>query len=386
MSYLLGLVCSGCGRAHLADVPQNRCRTCAEPLLAGYDLDRLKRERPRPDFSSEPWTLWRYRCLLPLAGTDIPVSLGEAVTPLLRVDRLAHALGLRRVWVKDEGRLPTGSFKARGAAVGVTRARALGQRRLALPTAGNAGGAWSAYGARAGCAVLVAMPNDAPLANQQEVQAAGAKLLLVPGTIADAGRAIAERVAGGYFDVGTFHEPYRVEGKKTIAFELAEQLGWRWPAVIVCATGGAVGLIGMWKAVQELAALRWVTGPLPRLVAGQASGCAPLVAAFRDGADRASPVPDPHTVAPGIRVPSPLADRLALQAVRESAGTAIAVDDADLLDAMRSATRLTGILFGPEGAATIAAVRALRANGWLAAADEVVVLNTGSGLKTLNLF
>ncbi len=386
MSYLLGLTCSGCDRAHPAGIPQNRCRTCGQPLLARYDLDRLKRERPKPAFSTEAWSLWRYRVLLPLADADVPVSLGESVTPLLGSERLGDDLDLRRVWVKDEGRLPTGSFKARGAAVGVTRAHTLGQNRLALPTAGNAGGAWAAYGARAGCRVLVAMPQDAPLANQKEVVAAGAELLLVPGTISDAGRVIAERVRDGYFDGGTFREPYRVEGKKTIAFELAEQLGWRWPSVIVYPTGGAVGLIGIWKAVQELAAVGWVTSPLPRLVAVQASGCAPLVAAFREGADHAEPVRDPHTVAPGIRVPSPLADRLALQAVRESAGTAVAVSDADLLEAMRRATRLTGILWSPEGAATIAAARALRARGWLSESDEVVLLNTGSGLKTLDLF
>jgi threonine synthase len=386
VSYLLGLVCSSCDRAHPAGVPHNRCDTCGQPLLARYDLDRLRRERPKPAFRTEAWSLWRYRALLPLADADVPVSLGESVTPLLRSDRLGHDLDLRRVFIKDEGRLPTGSFKARGAAVGVTMARALGIRRLALPTAGNAGGAWAAYGARAGCTVLVAMPRDAPLANQQEVMAAGAELLLVPGTISDAGRAIAERGLDGYFDAGTFREPYRVEGKKTIAFELAEQLGWRWPSVIVYPTGGAVGLIGIWKAVTELAALGWVNAPLPRLVAVQAAGCAPLVTAFQEGANHAEPIRDPHTVAPGIRVPSPLADRLALRALRESGGTAIAVSDADLLQEMRRATRLTGILWSPEGAATIAGVRALRANGWLAAEDEVVLLNTGSGLKTLDLF
>ena len=386
VSYLLDLSCSGCDRAHQAGIPHNRCATCGQPLLARYDLDRLRRDQPEPAFRRQAWSLWRYRVLLPLADDDVPISLGESITPLLPSDRLGDDLDLRRVFIKDEGRLPTGSFKARGAAVGVTMAYSLGQRRLALPTAGNAGGAWAAYGARAGCTVLVAMPQDAPLANQKEVLAAGAELLRVPGTIADAGRAIAERVPDGYFDAGTFREPYRVEGKKTIAFELAEQLGWRWPSVIVYPTGGAVGLIGIWKAVQELAAVGWVTSPLPRLVAVQASGCAPLVTAFRAGADHAEPVRDPHTVAPGIRVPSPLADRLALRALRESAGTAIAVSDADLLQEMRGATRMTGILWSPEGAATIAGARALRAKGWLAAADEVVLLNTGSGLKTLDLF
>lgn len=386
MSYLVDLVCSACSAQHRAGIPQNRCRACAQPLLARYDLARLARDQPRPSFANRPWSLWRYRPLLPLTDQDDPVSLGECVTPLLQADRLGHHLGLPRLWVKDEGQLPTGSFKARGAAVGVTRAHALGLRCLALPTAGNAGGAWAAYGARAGCRVLVAMPQDAPLANQREVVAAGAELLLVPGTISDAGRAIAERVVDGYFDAGTFREPYRVEGKKTIAFELAEQLGWRWPGVIVYPTGGAAGLIGIWKAVTELATVGWVTAPLPRLVAVQAAGCAPLVRAFQEGADHAEPISDPHTIAPGIRVPSPLADRLALQAVRESGGTAIAVSDADLLQEMRRATRLTGILWSPEGAATIAAVRALCAGGWLSPEDEVVLLNTGSGMKTLALF
>jgi len=230
------------------------------------------------------------------------------------------------------------------------------------------------------------MPEDAPASNKTEVTAAGATLQLVPGTIADAGRAIAAHLAEGYFEVATFKEPYRVEGKKTMAFELAEQLGWRWPSVIFYPTGGAVGLIGIWKAVKELEEIGWVSPPLPRLVAVQAEGCAPIVTAFTRGAERAEPVPDPHTVAPGIRVPSPLADRLALRALRESNGTGVIVTDAELLDEMRNAAREEGILFCPEGAATIAGARRLRAEGWLREDDEVVLLNTGSGLKHLDLF
>ncbi len=385
-SFLTDLVCSACAATHDADTAQNRCRRCQEPLLVRYDLERLRAEHPHPKFAGRPWSLWRYRELLPLRPGDQPVSLGERVTPLLRPHRLAPRLGLPKLWVKDEGVLPTGTFKARGAAIGVTRARALGLTRLALPTAGNAGGAWAAYGARAGCAVLVTMPEDAPASNKTEVTAAGATLQLVPGTIADAGRAIAAHLAKGYFDVATFKEPYRVEGKKTMAFELAEQLGWRWPSAIFYPTGGAVGLVGIWKAVKELEEIGWVSPPLPRLVAVQAEGCAPIVTAFARGTERAEPVPDPHTVAPGIRVPSPLADRLALRALRESGGTGVIVTDAELLDEMRNVARQEGMLFCPEGAATIAGARRLRADGWLQEEDEVVLLNTGSGLKHLDLF
>ncbi len=385
-SFLTELQCSACTMSHDADVPQNRCRRCREPLLARYDLERVGTVHPRPPWDRHPWSLWRYRVLLPLRAGDDPVSLGERVTPLLRVSRLGRSLGLPRLWVKDEGALPTGSFKARGAAVGVTRARALGLTRLALPSAGNAGGAWAAYGARSGSTVLVAMPADAPAANQAEVRAAGGALEMVSGTISDAGRAIAGRLGEGYFDVGTFKEPYRVEGKKTIAFELAEQLGWRWPGVIVYPTGGAVGLIGIWKGINELARVGWVSPPLPRLVAVQAEGCAPIVRAFARGAASSEPIVRPYTVAPGIRVPSPLADRLALRALYESSGTGVVVADADLLREMRAAAREDGILFCPEGAATIAGARRLRAEGWLREDDEVVLLNTGSGLKNLELF
>lgn len=385
-SFLSDLVCSACGTAHDAEVPQNRCRLCQEPLLARYDLARLRAAYSRPPIADRPWSLWRYRELLPLAPMHVPITLGERVTPLLRTERLAARLEIPKLWVKDEGILPTGTFKARGAAVGVTRARGLGLTRLALPTAGNAGGAWAAYGARAGCAVLVAMPADAPASNQAEVLATGATLELVPGTISDAGRAIAARLAEGYFEVATFKEPYRVEGKKTIAFELAEQLGWRWPSVIIYPTGGAVGLIGIWKAARELQEVGWVSPPLPRLVAVQAEGCAPIVNAFARGASRVEPVRDPRTIAPGIRVPNPAADQLALGALRESGGTGVIVTDEELLDEMRHAAREEGLLFCPEGAATIAAARRLRAEGWLREADEVVLLNTGSGLKNLELF
>jgi threonine synthase len=385
-SLLTVLRCSRCATEHDPGEPQRTCLRCDSPLLAGYDLARLREADLRGQLEQRPWTLWRYRELLPLGETDQPVTLGERVTPLIESRALSDWLGLPRLQVKDEGTLPTGSFKARGAAVGATRARALRITRIALASAGNAGAAWAAYGARAGLEVLVTMPEDAPAANQAEVRATGARLSLVPGTISDAGRALAPHLSQGFFAVTTFKEPYRVEGKKTIAFELAEQLGWRWPSVIIYPTGGAVGLIGIWKAAKELAEIGWVRPPLPRLVAVQSITCAPIVAAFEAGAQATGPVENPATVAPGIRVPDPFAGPLALKAIRETGGTAITVSDAEILDAMRRATRLSGVFFGPEGGATVAAARRLKENGWLTDGDEVVLLNTGSGLKHLDLF
>jgi threonine synthase len=385
-SLLTGLRCSRCSTEHDPGEPQRTCGQCDSPLLAFYDLNRLREADLRAQLEQRPWTLWRYRELLPLSESDQPVTLGERVTPLIESKALSDWVGLSRLQVKDEGTLPTGSFKARGAAVGITRARALGMTRIALASAGNAGAAWAAYGARAGLEVLVTMPDDAPAANQAEVRATGAQLRLVTGTISDAGRALQPFLSQGFFPVTTFREPYRVEGKKTIAFELAEQLGWRWPSAIIYPTGGAVGLIGIWKAAQELAEIGWVQPPLPRLVAVQSTTCAPIVAAFEAGADATGPIKNPATVAPGIRVPDPFAGPLALRAIRETNGTAIAVSDSEILDAMRRASRLSGIFFGPEGGATVAAARRLREDGWLSEADDVVLLNTGSGLKHLDLF
>lgn len=367
-------------------MPQNRCPICGEPLLARYDLERLRGQHPRPPLDGRPLTLWRYEELLPVEAREA-VMLGERMTPTISAPALSHDLGLTNLLIKDEGVLPTGSFKARGAAVGVSRAAKLGIRHIALPTAGNAGAAWAAYGARAGMRVAVAMPDDAPAFNKAEAAATGQEVITVQGNISDAARELEGwHVEGGYFMAATFNEPYRVEGKKTIAFELAEQLGCRWPSAVVYPTGGAVGLIGIWKAVRELAALGWVTSPPPRMVAVQAEGCAPIVDAFEQGQDRTNPVPKPHTVAPGIRVPSPLAGRLALSAIRESNGIAVKVSDAELLEDMHRATDMTGIFFGPEGAATISATRKLLKSGWLKADDQVVLLNTGSGLKHLDLF
>ncbi len=380
-SHLDHLVCPRCGQTYDPVVRHGLCPACGSPLLVRYALDRVRVRRE--ELAGRPPDLWRYHELLPVTGPEHVVSLGEGMTPLLGVPRLGADLGLSRLWVKDEGLLPTGSFKARGAAVGVSRARELGAEALAMPTNGNAGAAWAAYAARAGLAMLVAMPVGAPSITRLETVVADGDLRLVDGLISDAGRLLAAGVAASerdWFDVATLKEPYRIEGKKTMGFEIAEQLGWRMPDVIVYPTGGGVGLIGIHKALTELRELGWVEGPLPRLVSVQASGCAPIVRAFEAGADESEPWPDAHTVAFGITVPKALGDFLVLRAVRETGGTALAVEDATLLDDLRVAGRLEGMFCCPEGAATVSAARHLRRTGWLAEDDEVVLLNTGSGL------
>jgi threonine synthase len=325
--------------------------------------------------------MWRYRELLPHDDERDVVSLGEGLTPLLPLPRTGRAIGLHDLWVKDDGANPTGSFKARGAACGVTMARALGVGEVALPTAGNAGGAWAAYGAAAGLRVHVAMPSDAPLANQLDVRAYGAELTLVDGLISDAGRLVAQGAAEhGWFDAATLKEPYRIEGKKTIGLELAEQLGWRGPDVIVYPAGGGVGLIGIWRAFAALRELGWVEGDPPRLMIVQATGCAPLVEAFERGEEESQPWQGASTLAAGLRVPKALGDFLVLRAIRETGGAAIAVEDEAMLAAMLRLGR-EGLLVSPEGAATLVAAERLRARGDLAEGERVVLVNTGSGLK-----
>jgi threonine synthase len=305
------------------------------------------------------------------------------MTPLLPAPRLGAEIGVPGLLVKDEGALPTGSFKARGAAVGVSRARELGATRLAMPTNGNAGAAWAAYAARAGLHLLVGMPLGAPAITRAECVVTGADLRLVDGLISDAGRLVAAALTGSpddWFDVATLKEPYRIEGKKTMGFEIAEQLGWRMPDVVVYPTGGGVGLIGIYKALTELVELGWVSGPLPRLVSVQSTGCAPIVRAFEAGAAESEPWEGAMTAAFGINVPKALGDFLVLEAVRATDGTAVAVDDEDILTDLALAGRLEGMFLCPEGAATVTAVRRLRRDGWLGVDDEVVLLNTGAGV------
>ncbi len=380
-SSLSHLECPRCGDTLDATRLQGVCPADGSPLLARYDLDAV---RVGPgDVAGRPPDLWRYHELLPVTAPEQVVTLGEGMTPLLAAPALGAALGVPRLLIKDEGLLPTGSFKARGAAAGVSRARELGASALAMPTNGNAGAAWAAYAARAGLPMLVAMPTGAPAITRAECVATGADLRLVDGLISDAGRLIAEGTAAssrGWTDVATLKEPYRIEGKKTMGYEIAEQLGWRMPDVIVYPTGGGVGLIGIHKALLELSALGWVSGPLPRLVSVQATGCAPIVRAFEAGASTSEAWVDARTVAFGITVPKALGDFLVLDAVRATGGTAVAVDDDELLADVALTGRLEGMFVCPEGAAAVSAVRRLRTSGWLGADDEVVVLNTGAGV------
>jgi threonine synthase len=378
-SALSHLDCSECDRRYDADQIQGLCG-CGAPLLARYDLGSVTADPA--SIGTRPPDLWRYAELLPVRDQKHKVTLGEGMTPLLPLPRLGELLGVPRLLVKDEGTMPTGSFKARGAAVGVSRAAELGVRVLALPTNGNAGGAWAAYAARAGLAATVVMPLDAPPITRAECAMARADLYLVRGVIGDAG-AIVGRASRryGWFDASTLKEPYRIEGKKTMGLELVEQLGWRVPDVIVYPTGGGVGLIGIAKALAELRELGWLGGKVPRLVAAQSTGCAPVVAAFQAGAAVTEPWPDPYTAAYGINVAAPLGGRLILSALYGSGGTAVAVSDVDALAAQAACARAEGLLVCPEGGTALAAVRALRDTGWITDTDEVLVLNTGTGLK-----
>jgi threonine synthase len=356
---------------------------CGAPLLARYDLEAAAAWTSPQQIAARPPSLWRYHELLPVSSAGSAVSLGEGMTPLLPMERLGAELGVPRLLMKDESPLPTGSFKGRGAAVGVSRAAELGAAGVALPTNGNAGSAWAAYAARAGLPCLVVMPTDAPEITRAECVAAGAETYLVDGLIGDAGRLIRGAVAArpGYLDASTLKEPYRLEGKKTIGLEIAEQLGWRVPDVIIFPTGGGVGLIGIAKGLRELRQLGWIGEALPRLVAVQAAGCAPIVRAFEEQADQTEPWPDARTEAFGLTVPDPLGGFLVLEAIRATGGTAVAVTDEQLLASQRQAGRAEGTWVCPEGAACFAAVGQLRRTGWLADSDEVVVVNTGAGLK-----
>ena len=363
-------------------MPHNVCEACAKPLLARYDIEAARTAFRREPMTERAYDMWRYHELLPVQSAEAVVSLGEVVTPVVQLERLGSEIGVPGLLMKDEGRVPTGSFKGRGAAAGVSRAVELGCARLAMPTNGNAGAAWALYAAHAGLEILIAMPLNAPGVNRKECLVAGARVFLVDGVISDAGAMIAEAVEeDGWFDVATLKEPYRIEGKKTMGFELAEQLGWNMPDVIVYPTGGGVGLIGMYKGLEELLELGWVDGDMPRFVAVQASGCAPVVAAFERGARTCEPWPHAYTVAYGINVPLPLGDFLVMDAIYASGGCAIAVDDDELLEDLALCGRLEGHYVCPEGATTLTAVRKLRESGWLSERDRVVVLNTGSGLK-----
>jgi threonine synthase len=382
VSYLSHLECSECGQTYSAHELHNLCRQCGAPLWARYDLVSARRGLDRDRLAARPASLWRWHELLPIDDLARRIDLGEGGTPLLRIDRLAARLGLREVWLKDEGRNPTGTFKARGMAVAVTRAKALGVKEFVVPTAGNAGGAAAAYAARAGLAVHVYLPKDAPPANLNECRAAGADVHLIDGLINDAGRsAAAAAKEQGWFDLATLKEPYRVEGKKTMGYEIAQDLEWKLPDVIVYPTGGGTGLIGIWKAFEEMEALGWIGPQRPRLVAVQAIGCQPIVMAFQREQLASELHQNAHTIAAGLRVPKPLGDRMLLRAIRASGGTAIAVSDEAIVKMAETALRVEGLSLAYEGAATLVAASALCDQGWLQPHEKIVCLNTGAGWK-----
>ena len=383
---LLGFECLACGGLVVAeDVAAHPvCPACAQPLVARYDLPRVAAAVSRPGLDRFGHDLWRWRAVLPFAPEVEPVRLGEGGTPLLPLPGLADELGIRSLWLKDEAGNATQSFKARGLAVAVTAARLLGQRAIALPSAGNAGSAAAAYAAAAGMRCRITVPADTPPAFLLEQQALGAEVRLVPGTIAEAGKSLRDWAsAPEWWNVATFREPFRLEGKKTLGYEIAEQLGWRLPDVIFYPTGGGTGLVGMWRAFEEMLALGWVEGALPRLVSVQAAGCAPIVRAHAAGASRAEPWEGARTLASGLRVPSPFADRLILGGVRATRGAAVAVSEENMLDGMVELAARAGCFACPEGGATLAALRQMRAADQLGEGDEVVIYNTGSGLKYL---
>jgi threonine synthase len=371
------LECSACGKSRDASGLPTVC-DCGQPWLVRYP-DRRPDPAERTTAPAAPG-MWRFRSFLPLAPGESPVTLGEGNTPLLPVTRIGARIGLPNSWVKDEATNPTGSFKARGLAAAVTRAVANGAPRFTVPTAGNAGVAASAYGARAGVSVRVYAPRTTPPTILAQIRAFGGDLCLLDGHIGDCGKASRAYAAeSGAFDLSTLREPYRIEGKKTLGLELAQGFGWTLPDAILYPTGGGTGLIGMWKAFQELRAAKWIDGPLPRMFTVQSSGCAPVVKAFESGADHCESWPDPWTLASGLRVPGPLGDRLMLRALRESGGGAVAVTDENLDREAREGSRLEGIDFSPEGGASIAAARVLRERGVLAPEHRIVLFNTGAG-------
>jgi threonine synthase len=374
------LECSLCGTKREAGEAANLC-SCGGPLLVRFDLDTIRHRWRRRDVANGPASMWRYAPVLPPADQNI-VTLGEGWTPLVRTARLGARIGADALWVKDEGLNPTGSFKARGLACAVSMCVELGIRKVAIPSAGNAASAMAAYAAAAGIEAHIFMPRDVPQANYLECKAYGAHVTLVDGLISDCAKMVAERGPGeGWFDVSTLKEPYRIEGKKTMGYEVAEQMGWELPDAIFYPTGGGVGMIGMWKAFDEMEKLGWIGSRRPKMIAVQAEGCQPVVLAFEENQERSKFYENAHTLAAGLRVPKPLGDFLVLQAVRDSGGTALAVSDEDMLSAGVQLASDEGIYAAPEGAACVAAAARLLASGFLKSTDRMVLYNTGSGLK-----
>ncbi|WP_339179659.1 threonine synthase [Oceanobacillus sp. FSL W7-1293] len=384
-SYVSHLYCPKCSKKYEADVVQNLC-DCGSPLLVEYDLDSLKKDWKKSDLNGRENNLWRYHELLPVKDKNNVVSMGEGMTPLIEMQAIGNDMEIENLYMKDEGIIPTGTFKARGAAVGISKAKELGVKELAMPTNGNAGASWSLFAARAGISSTIVMPIDAPKITRNECAVSGANLYLVNGLISDAGKIVGEAVKEhGLYDVSTLKEPYRIEGKKTMGLEIVEQFNWEIPDVILYPTGGGVGLIGIYKALKELQALGWIDEEkMPRLVAVQSEGCAPIVKAWEKGKKESEFWNESETIAFGINVPKALGDFLVLNAVYETNGCAVSISDEAVLEEQKLLSQKEGTFVCPEGAAAFYAARQLRKNGWITEEEKVVVLNTGAGIKYPN--
>lgn len=380
------LYCSSCAKEFEARRLYNLC-DCGKPLMVAYDLEKAASSLTRKIVAEREPTLWRYKEVLPVDDQANRLSLGEGMTPLIKAERLGAQLGMSNLYIKDESLNPTASFKARGMAVAISMAKELGAQKLAVPSAGNAAGALAAYAAIAGLPAFIFMPRDTPRANIIECEQMGANVTLIDGLITDCGRIVGERKQSeGWFDVSTLKEPYRIEGKKTMGYEIAEQLGWELPDVILYPTGGGTGLIGMWKAFDEMERMGWVGSRRPRMVSVQAEGCAPIVRAFAAGATSGADITDAHTVAAGLRVPRAIGDFIMLDILRKSRGNAVSVSDDELISAVKVIGSAEGIFAAPEGAACLPALKTLLARGEIDSTERVVLFNTGSGLKYLDAF
>ncbi|EEF59066.1 threonine synthase [Pedosphaera parvula] len=383
MNFVTHLECANCGKRYEANLVHNLCTACQRPLWVKYDLEALKTKFPKKALLGRPSTMWRYLEMLPIQDPDKIVSLTETTTPILQTKRLAASFGLDNLFVKDESRLPTGSFKSRGMTMAISKANEFGIKKVAVPTAGNAGGAMAAYAARAGMEAYVFMPEDTPAINKKECYLAGAKTFLVNGLITDCGRIVGEgKQIKNWFDVSTLKEPYRIEGKKTMGLELAEQFDWELPDVILYPTGGGTGLIGMWKAFAELEAMGWLkTSKKPKMISCQSEGCAPISTAFEKGERFAPKFENASTIASGIRVPAAVGDFMILDAVRQSGGVALATPEADIPKWMQLAASMEGIALCPETAVCLGALEVLLKRGTIKNTDRILIFNTGASQK-----
>ena len=387
MGFLIDLVCTKTDRAYAKDQLWNLSPEAEAPLFARYDLDAVAKAMRREKLAERVPTMWRYAEVLPVENEQFQVSLGEGFTPLLQATSLGRKIGVPKLYIKDEGLNPTGSFKARGMSAAISRAAELGAQAIAIPSAGNAGGATAAYAARAGLPAHIFMPKDVPQANYIECKVLGAHVELIDGLISDCGKIVASRKeAEGWFDISTLKEPYRVEGKKTMGYELAEQFDWELPEVVIYPTGGGTGLIGMWKAFDEMEQMGWIGPERPRMISVQAAGCAPIVRAYSAGEEHAEPWIDPETIAAGLRVPAAVGDFLMLKAIRDSGGCALSVTDEELMASASKMAVAVGSFPAPEGAATLSALEKLIAQNLVSERDRVVLFNTGTGLKYIELF